>query len=88
MVLHLIVSRAEVNGLKDSVTSLIDGRVRPGLGQTIEEVVDVGLHGLLAGGVVNPLLDGLVAFGQLVENCLDMVLQSWEIFYSRELSNL
>ena len=88
MVLHLIVSRAEVNGLKDSVTSLIDGRVRPGLGQTIKEVLDVGLHGLLGGGVVNPLLDGLVDSGHLVENCLDMVLQSWEIFYNRKLSNL
>ena len=77
-----------INGLQHSVTSLINSGVRPGLGQTLEEVGDVGLHGLPVGGAVNPILDGLVDSGHLVKNCLDVVLQSREIFYKQNLSSL
>merc|ERR1719350_2316048 len=80
LILDKILCGEGINGLKDGVTSLIDGGVGPGLGQTLEEVADVRLHGLPVGGAVNSILDGLVDSGHLVKNCLDMVLQSREIF--------
>merc|ERR1719468_455847 len=69
-----------VNSHQKLSLSLIDGRMGPGLGQTLEEVADVGFDGLLVGAVVNLRLDGVVDAGNLVQNCLDMVLQSWETF--------
>ena len=88
LILDKILCGEGINGLKDGVTSLIDGGVGPGLGQTLEEVADVGLHGLPVGGAVNPILDGLMDSGHLVKNCLDVVLQSREIFYNQNLSSL
>ena len=72
-----------INGLQHSVTSLINGGVRPGLGQTLEEVADVGLDGLLGGAVVNLFVDCGLDVGDLVQNCLDMALQSGKVIYNR-----
>ena len=80
MLLDKVLLRKGINGLQNAVTSFIDGRVGPGLGQTLEEVADVGLDGFLVGAVVNLLLDGVVDAGDLGQSCLDMVLQSREIF--------
>ena len=72
-----------INGLQHSVTSLINSGVRPGLGQTLEEVADVGLDGLLGGAVVNLFVDCGLDVGDLVQNCLDMALQSGQVIYNR-----
>ena len=55
----------------------------PGLGQTLEEVADVGLDGLLGGAVVNLFVDCGLDVGDLVQNCLDMALQSGQVIYNR-----
>ena len=72
-----------INGLQHSVPSLINSGVRPGLGQTLEEVADVGLDGLLGGAVVNLLVNRGLDVGDLVQNCLDMTLQSGQVIYNR-----
>merc|ERR1719468_1123600 len=78
LLLDIVLFGKVVNSHQKLSLSLIDGRMGPGLGQTLEEVADVGLDGLLVGAVVNLPLNGVMDAGNLVQNCLDMVLQSWE----------